>query len=62
MKMFKVVIIHNGIDPNDREVRELRSVEKISAESPEEAIIVALIRTRVDRASMNTTITSIEVG
>lgn len=57
-----ITIVHEGVNPNTEEVESIRSREKVKADSDSEAIVIAIVRTTVDRASMGTRITSIEVG
>lgn len=62
VRTWTVTIHHAGVNPNTDEEETIRSREQVRAETDTEAVVVALVRTAVDRASMGTRVVQIEVG
>jgi len=63
MKKIIVRLVHEGRNPNTQELEELVwSSEWPATFARDEAVHMALVRTQVERASMATRITKIEVS
>lgn len=63
MKKIVVRLVHEGRNPNTQELEELVwSSEWPGTFTRDEAVHMALVRTQVERASMATRITKIEVS